>query len=242
MNTAFLSFKQSMAVAMLSLSAVSGAQAAGDWQTTLQSRDINGDGKIDAYYDTSLNVTWLANLTAAIQESYTHGSSSPWSYSMLDWNGANSWAKNLNVEGVTGWRLPSMVDLGSKGCVQGQPDCGSANLDVSRSELAHMYYTTLGNAAYPQAANMGPFKRELGIKDMVSSLRSNVFWLSEGNWAFNTLNGEQFQYSEFAPIFSAWAVHSGDVPNVTNVPEAGTFGLMALGLAAVAGAARSKRR
>ena len=33
----------------------------GTWETTLQARDLNGDSVTDAYYDTSLNITWLAN-------------------------------------------------------------------------------------------------------------------------------------------------------------------------------------
>lgn len=240
MKTALGSCKQAMVLAMLSLTALSGAQAAGDWQTTLQARDINGDSKIDAYYDTSLDVTWLANLTASIDEYYEHGSTTPWRYALTNWEGAQSWATGLDVHGVTGWRLPSMVDLGSPGCAQGEADCGSTGLDLSRSELAHMYYTTLGNTQVN--AQMGPFVRELVIKDMGSSLRSNVFWLSERNWAFNTMSGDQFLYPGTTPVYSVWAVHSGDVPSVTNVPETGTFGLMALGLLAVVGAARAKRR
>ncbi len=31
----------------------------GTWQATLEPRDLNGDGKPDAYYDTELDITWL---------------------------------------------------------------------------------------------------------------------------------------------------------------------------------------
>ncbi|RZL10284.1 MAG: PEP-CTERM sorting domain-containing protein [Rubrivivax sp.] len=41
------------------------AHAAGNWETTLQARDINGDGTVDAYYDTTQNITWLAVINAA---------------------------------------------------------------------------------------------------------------------------------------------------------------------------------
>ena len=51
------------------LASLAPAQAAavpgqGTWETTLKARDINGDHVIDAYYDTALNITWLANWNA----------------------------------------------------------------------------------------------------------------------------------------------------------------------------------
>jgi len=30
----------------------------------------------------------------------------------MTWDAANIWAANLNVNGVTGWRLPMMLDTG----------------------------------------------------------------------------------------------------------------------------------
>jgi hypothetical protein len=36
----------------------------GTWQTTLQARDLDGDGQIDAFYDTVLNITWLRDANA----------------------------------------------------------------------------------------------------------------------------------------------------------------------------------
>ena len=38
-----------------------GVPGQGTWETTLQARDLNGDSFADAFYDTSLNITWLAN-------------------------------------------------------------------------------------------------------------------------------------------------------------------------------------
>ena len=38
----------------------------GTWETTLQPRDLDGNtSTIEAYYDTVLNITWLANATYA---------------------------------------------------------------------------------------------------------------------------------------------------------------------------------
>ena len=51
------------------LAAVSAAHAVpvpgqGTWETTLQARDIDGDGTVDAWYDTALDLTWLADANA----------------------------------------------------------------------------------------------------------------------------------------------------------------------------------
>ncbi|MBA4108863.1 MAG: hypothetical protein C0487_04625 [Leptothrix sp. (in: Bacteria)] len=52
-------------MAMAGLMGAAAAHAAGDWETTLQARDINGDGTVDAYYDTTQDITWLAVINAA---------------------------------------------------------------------------------------------------------------------------------------------------------------------------------
>jgi hypothetical protein len=46
-----------------------GVPGQGTWETTLQSRDINHDGTVDAFCDTVLNVTWLANANVAVGSS-----------------------------------------------------------------------------------------------------------------------------------------------------------------------------
>ena len=83
-----------------------GAQAAtilgqGTWETTLQPRDLNGAGVADAFYDTILDITWLRDANLNGQQS---------------WADATSWASALTIGGVSGWRLPAMVDTGAPGC------------------------------------------------------------------------------------------------------------------------------
>ena len=38
----------------------SGVPGQGTWETTHRARGINRDGVVDAYYDTALNINWLA--------------------------------------------------------------------------------------------------------------------------------------------------------------------------------------
>lgn len=92
------------------LLAVSGAAQAvavsgqGTWESTLQGRDLDGNlSTFEAYYDTSLNITWLADTNYA-------GMS-------MDWSTANTWAAALNPygSGITGWRLPTTIDVGNDG-------------------------------------------------------------------------------------------------------------------------------
>src|SRR5688572_25735584 len=86
---------------------VLGAQAVpiagqGTWETTLQARDIDGDGTVDAWYDTALNVTWLADANAGAGSPFDDGSD-PLDGEMT-WANAKDWAAALDVHGVTGWR------------------------------------------------------------------------------------------------------------------------------------------
>lgn len=123
----------------------------GTWQTTLQDRDLNGDGIADAFYDTQLNITWLRNANVV-----SNGSNG-----RMNWNTAIDWAANLNVSGVTGWRLPTVNDTGALGCVGTAftgTDCGwnvqTTTGNAVNSELAHLYYVTLGNKAYYDASGI----------------------------------------------------------------------------------------
>ena len=66
----------------------------------LQSRDINGDSVVDAFYDTDLNITWLRNANQN---------------GLMAWGAAQSWANSLSIYGIAGWRLPA-----SDACTQYQ--------------------------------------------------------------------------------------------------------------------------
>jgi hypothetical protein len=72
----------------------------------------NGSGFI---YDTDLNITWYDYRTGG----YT-------------WSEAVAWAANLNVGGVTGWRLPTTP-------VSLSPDLPYSNT-VDLGEMGHLYY------------------------------------------------------------------------------------------------------
>lgn len=217
-------------------------QGQGTWEATLAGRDINLNAvaatSVDAVYlyDTTLNVTWLRNANVAGQ---------------MDWNTANLWATNLvtgsGAAAISDWRLPAMADPNAvTNWTYGGTNAGY-NPDPSSSEMASLFFNSLGNKAYydtngnPQAGwgltNTGSFL----------NLQSAYYWLgtqyviSPSNaWMFSTSNGGQTDNGNTNQFF-AMAVHSGDVGSaVTPVPEPETYAMLLAGLGLVGAVARRR--
>ena len=212
-------------VAVIALSAISAISASmaispaaqagpvagqGNWETTLQARDINRDGTVDAYFDTGLSITWLADWNA----------NGP-----MSWFDAKVWAAALNVHSVTGWRLPSTSAAAD----------GRVKPDPSSSEMAHMYYATWGNVGYPDAGY-----GLSNTADFINVLDSTVYWsgtdvASNPNlaWYFYAFLGFQDLggYAKSARLYAV-AVRDGDVQVVPEPPMPALLGpaLLALGL------------
>lgn len=236
---------------------VSGVHAAaipgqGTWESTLQARDIDHDGKVDAYYDTSLNITWLA-------DAYADGPPAgfPAGRPIRFWSEAHEWTYNLNVDGITGWRLPTVINdpsaltLGGRSCADPASTMGSLcgfNSDPSQSELAHMFYVTLGNQALVSTSGEGQPGGGLSNTGPFSDLRPDWYWtetranpVGKYVWMFAMNSGAQFVTDPMDGIpYGAWAVHDGDI--AAAVPEADTVLLAASGALVMAAWARTRRR
>ena len=210
----------------------------GTWESTLQGRDLDGNlSTFEAYYDTSLNITWLADANVA---------------GGMDWTTASTWAAGLNPYGsnITGWRLPTTNDVGNDGVTYGTNSYQGVDAGyniTAYSELSHMFYTTLGDLAFfdtsghwPQVGygltNSGPF----------SNVQSASYWsateyLPRGNtyaWDFNTGSGQQTLDNKTINSFSAWAVHTGDVGvavSMSTVPVPAAAWLFGSGLVGLVG-------
>lgn len=196
----------------------------GTWETTLLGRDLDGNtATAEAYYDTVLGITWLADANLS---------------GMMNWDDSLTWASGLSIGGVTGWRLPGTVDTGSNGCDWGYSgtDCGY-NVDTSTGEMASMFYDTLGNLAYydtsgnPQLGwgltNTGPF----------SNLQPGFYWsateyVTDTNraWEFGMRFGSQFRDIKTDADDYVWAVYDGDVGSLVVVPEPISMWLLGSGL------------
>jgi DUF2075 family protein len=60
----------------------------------------------DAYYDTTLDITWLTDANAIAGTIWDDGPSTIDGFA--SWFSAQDWVGNLTVSGIGGWRLPNM--------------------------------------------------------------------------------------------------------------------------------------
>jgi hypothetical protein len=244
-----------LAVIALGATALPSAQAAavsgqGTWETTLQGRDLDDDlaNGYEAYYDTALNITWLTDANYASTSNY-FAASSLGSMTLAD---ANSWAAHLNFNGVTGWRMPDIKPVNGSSFVYRYSYDGSTdesyNITGTGSELAHLYYVTLGNKSYWDTS--GNYQPDSGFKNTgpFSNVQPFGYWYDggynapggvHGAWLFDTIGGAQFG-SRTANSYFAWAVRSGDV--LAAVPEPQSTALALVGLIVVLLGSRSKQR
>jgi hypothetical protein len=188
-----------------------------------------------AYYDTVLDITWLADANYAQTSGYDGDG-------YMTWSAAQTWIGTLNTAnylGVNTWRLPEVNPLngstfnyslsynGSTDYGHNQSEQGTAYAGATGSEMAYLFYNTLNNKGYcdpdlstagscsgPQAGwgltNTGPF----------SNLQPYVYW-SGTTYAPETSSAWRFGFgNSFQGISSksgsnyAWAVSSGDIAAV----------------------------
>jgi hypothetical protein len=222
-------FKKTAMVALLA-----GLGLTGTSQAALFNR---GNGLI---YDSTQNITWLQDANYA----KTSGDSST---GLMDWNAATTWVANLVYQGYNDWRLPTTVDTGTLGCnfSYSGTDCGY-NVDPASSELAHLYFTDLGNlSGFDTAGNLrsgnwgfvnsGPFTN--------TNMHNFRYYWSGSNyrtdfaWGFDSVYGGQGTYQKSNQL-SAWAVRPGDV---TTVPVSGAVWLYGSGLIGLLSFKRRKK-
>jgi hypothetical protein len=216
---------------------------------TLQARDLDGNGSTDAYYDAASNLTWLAdaNIAATIDPmgNYFVGTG------LL--SSAESWAASANVFGLTGWRLPKILDnFAPSECDYDPAHPGTSGIDIFRtcdfmppagvSELADLFLG-LGNTPFGGWTHTGPF---INVQPNTSY---NFFtsgryrgpalqpWVP-GSAHYNFSDHQILQIEGYATY--AWLVRDGDV--TAPVPEPETYALMLLGVGALVARRRLSSR
>jgi hypothetical protein len=177
-----------------------------------------------AYYDTDLNITWLANANLAVTN--TFGVSGINANGTMDWNTAQAWIAAMNTAnylGASNWRLPTVTDTGAPGCdfTYTGTDCGY-NVDLATGEMARMFYATLADsAAYNTTGVQQPCLNAspnycLTNKGPFSSLQPYVYWSgtayvppSVNAWNFDFRYGLQGNVNKGFAAY-AWAVAPDD--------------------------------
>jgi hypothetical protein len=210
-----------------------------------------GGTDYQAYYDTVLKITWVADGTLSKTTGYDGDG-------RMNWAAAQTWIESLNAGsylGVSGWRLPTILDTNAPGCQvsNGGTDCGYNPQTIGRqvfSEMATLYYLTLGNVALtdttggsnycPQApifclVNTGPF----------SNLQPSAYWsgttaafFPDRALRFDFNNGYQTDSPKIANFF-VLPVTAGD-PLAAPVPVPASIALFGSALG-VTGLLRRKR-
>lgn len=205
----------------------------GTWETTLQARDLDGNGVTDAFYDTDLKITWLANANAN---------------GYMKWGAANTWASNLVLGTYADWRLPTTQAAAQPGC---RLLCGF-NVPGSSSELAHLYFVSLGNKSYLDTSGSPQSGSGLTNTGNFQNMQSDVYWSTEyafnteKAWTFATYIGYQLFVDKDSDLgkgnyFYAMAVRPGDVTIAAGVPEPDTYALLLAGLGLIGAIARCRK-
>jgi hypothetical protein len=215
-----------------------------------------------AYYDTGLDVTWIANANLAATN--TFGVSGIQTDGSMNWNTAKNWIAAMNAAnylGANDWRLPGVnpvggglfnytfsysgsTDNGYNISAPGSPYAGS-----HASELAFLFYNSLANlgardlngaslgcesASNVCLENAGPF----------TNLQPDSYWtgaaylpVATNTWYFDMGTGYQDATWEGIKYY-ALAVRTGDV---AAVPEASTWGMLLAGFVMLGFAVRRRR-
>lgn len=201
--------------------AIAASAAIGGAQAALTARDLDGVATTaEGYYDSTLNITWLADWNYAKTSGHDADG-------VMTWSEAVSWAADLTVGTYSNWRLPSSAHW----------NCSGYNCSGPGQELGQLWYATLGNSA-GNLSNAGAF----------TNLQLDWYWTLEdqgthaGLWSMKVgYIGNQIKTDQFFAV----AVHSGDIGGevvVAEVAEPGVLGLLGLAAATMAATLRRRRR
>jgi hypothetical protein len=210
-----------------------------------------------AYYDTVLDVTWIANANYSQTLGYDLDG-------LLPWDQGQEWIQSLNARsylGVDDWRMPETdplngvdYEFGGTVAFDGSNDIaynvsapGTLFAGSTASEMAHLFHNTLGNLSRcdPASASSCTTQPGSGLAETgpFANLLPDRYWSgSEGTdttgaFFFDFDTGLQGRTPK-GNAMRVWTVRTGDIP----LPEPASTawsGAAALGLVAWA---RRRRR
>ena len=181
-------------------------------------------------YDSTRNLTWLADMNYAKTSGYNISG-------LMTWAAANTWADNLVFGGYDNWRLPTALNSDGSG------PC--AGFNCTGGELSGLFITDLGNKAGENVTNpAGDTPEQIANLALFSNLICCLRWtstphpsLANSAMSFDSSNGSQGTLGMSLGLYAV-AVRPGDV---AAVPEPQAYLLMLLGLGVMAGVAKRQR-
>lgn len=186
-----------------------------------------------AFYDDVAQLTWLADANAAVGSAYDTFDPGT---GQVNWFDASTWAANLNINGVIGWRLPDTVQTDNT-CGY-QPVNGgyrvSLGTNCTGSELGNLFYNVLGGIAYSsiESTNNTNYDLFANIQPGIYLSSTEYQPLTDYVWHLSFGNGIQNATPKIGNNY-AWAVYSGDVSAIPIPAVMWLFGSGLLGLTAM---------
>lgn len=179
-------------------------------------------------YDTSRDITWLADMNHARTSGYADanqggsGAQQVLSDGRMGWDAANAWASGLTYGGFSDWRLPTIVPDDTACSMSLDPGDGSPikyyGYGCVGGELGGLFVTDLGNkpgeSILDQAVDTA---EQIANLALFVNVQSNLYWAgveyepgSLSAWSFYTTNGF-LGWLPKGEAFFAMAVRDGDV-------------------------------
>ena len=134
-------------------------------------------------YDTTRNITWLADMNYA--QTSGHTGTGVNANGRMTWDAATAWANNLVYGGFDDWRLPTLNPADTTCSSNLNPGGGFPNqyfgTGCTGGELSGLFVTDLGNKAGESVLNqVGDTAQQIANLVLFSNVQSFVYWSVRG--------------------------------------------------------------
>jgi hypothetical protein len=194
-------------------------------------------------YDTTRNITWLADMNYA--QTSGHTGTGVNANGTMTWDAATAWANNLVYGGFDDWRLPTLNPADTTCSNNFNPGGGFPNqyygTGCTGGELSGLFVTDLGNKANESVLNqVGDTAEQIANLALFSNVQSFAYWSGTEYapdpgfaWYFDTDDGSQGDGGKDNALYAV-AVRPGDVAASVPEPQTLALALLALGATVVA--------
>jgi len=194
-------------------------------------------------YDSTRNITWLADMNYAKTSGYD-------SDGLMTWSQATAWANNLVFGGYDDWRLPTLNPSDTSCSNSFNPGGGYGlqyyGYNCTGGELSGLFVSDLGNRANESVLTQtGDTAEQITNLALFSNVQSVFYWSGTEYapdpslaWGFNASIGYQ-RLDVKVYAFNAVAVRPGDV---AAVPEPQPITMLLTGLGVLLGAVKRRTR